>query len=97
MRGYIIIDVNIVDAEGFMEYAKRIPELIEKHGGRYIVKGAVPHVIRSGGDIPQYSVVLEFPSVDEAKAFIEEGSKSSLIELFNRATTGRILSVEGCI
>ena len=39
MRGYIVVDVNIKDVEGFMEYASRIPKLIDKHGGRYIVKG----------------------------------------------------------
>jgi len=44
MHGYIIVDVNIKDMEGVMEYASRIPELIEKHGGRYLVKGVTfPH------------------------------------------------------
>ena len=103
MRGYIIVDVNITDMECFMEYASRIPKLIDKHGGRYIVKGAVPKVVRddgnegSKGSVPQYSVVIEFPTVEAADAFIEERSKTELIVIFNRATEGRILRVEGCI
>ena len=97
MRGYIVVDVNIKDMEGFMEYASRIPELIEKHGGRYVVKGAEPVVIRESIDVPKYLVVIEFPSVEAADNFIDERSKSELIEIFNRSTVGRILRVEGCI
>lgn len=96
MLGYIIVDVTIKDMEGFMEYASRVPALIDKHGGRYIVKGAVPKVVREGGDMPQFSVVIEFPSVEAADAFIEERSNTDLIEIFNRSTAGRILRVEGC-
>lgn len=97
MHGYIVVDVNIKDMEGFMEYASRIPDIMEKHGGRYIVKGAEPDVVRESNDIPQYLVVIEFPSVEAADSFIEERSKSDLIEIFNRSTEGRILRVEGCI
>ena len=97
MRGYIVVDVNIKDMEGFIEYASRIPELIDKHGGRYVVKGAEPVVIRESSDLPQFLVVIEFPSVEAADNFIDERSKSDLIELFNRSTVGRILRVEGCI
>jgi Uncharacterized conserved protein len=97
MRGYIVVDVNIKDMEGFIEYASRIPELIDKHGGRYVVKGAEPVVIRESSDVPQFLVVIEFPSVEAADNFIDERSKSDLIELFNRSTVGRILRVEGCI
>lgn len=83
--------------EEFMEYAARIPELIEKYGGRYIVKGAEPRVVRDSRDLPQFLVVIEFPSVETADNFIEERSRSELKEIFDRSTEGRILRVEGCI
>jgi uncharacterized protein (DUF1330 family) len=97
MRGYIAVDVNIIDMEGFMEYAARIPEVMEKHGGRYIVKGAEPKVIREGNEVPQFVVIIEFPSIEAADEFIEERSRSELLEMFNRSTVGRMLKVEGCI
>ncbi len=97
MRGYIVVDVSIKDMDGFMEYASRIPELMDKHGGRYVVKGAEPVVIRESSDVPQFLVVIEFPSVEAADNFIDERSRSDLIEIFNRSTVGRILRVEGCI
>ena len=83
--------------DGFMEYASRIPEFIEKHGGRYIVKGAEPKVIRESEGVPQYLVIIEFPSAEIADNFIKERADAGLSELFNRSTEGRILRVEGCI
>lgn len=97
MRGYILVDVNIKNLELFKEYASRIPALIEKHAGRYIVKGVVPKVIRGSNEIPQYSVVIEFPSVEAADNFIEERANTDLIAIFDQSTEGRILRVEGCI
>ena len=97
MHGYILVDVSIKDRDGFMEYASRIPELIEKYGGRYIVKGAVPSVVRESNEMPQFVVMLEFPSVEAADNFIDERAKSELFEIFNRSTEGRILRVEGCV
>lgn len=97
MRGYITVDVNITDMESFMDYASRIPALIEKNGGRYIVRGAEPEVVRKGGESPQFVVVIEFPSVEDADNFIEDRTKSDLAEIFDRSTVGRILKVCGCI
>lgn len=97
MRGYIIVDLNIKDMAGFKEYASGIPELIEKHGGRYIVKGAEPKVVRCSDETPQYVVVIEFPSIESADAFVAEREVSGLAELFNQSTEGRILRVEGCV
>ena len=97
MRGFIVVDVNIKDAEGFMKYAARISELIEKFQGKYIIKGAEPKIIRESAEIPQYLVIIEFPSTELADKFIEERVKTDLIDTFNGSTEGRILRVEGCL
>lgn len=96
MRGYLVVDVTIKDMNGFVEYANRIPELIERYQGKYIVKGAEPRVIREGSDIPKYLVVIEFPTVKLADSFIEARAETDLIDIFNSSTEGRILRVEGC-
>jgi uncharacterized protein (DUF1330 family) len=97
MRAYIVVDVTIKNTERFMEYASRISALIEKHGGRYIVKGAEPKIVRENGKAPKFIVIIEFPSVEAADNFIVERSESTLSELFNSATEGRILRVAGCL
>lgn len=96
MKAYIIIDLKIVEIDGFMEYVARIPELIEKYGGKYLVQGVEPIVIEGAAAEPPYSVVLEFPSKTVAESFLEERSQSDLHEIWGRTTNSRILLAEGC-
>jgi len=97
MKAYLVIDVNITDLEGFMEYVRRIPALIQKYSGRYLVQGVEPTVVESRGDKPQRTVVLEFPTRDSAVSFLAERDASDLHELWTRTTSSRILLVDGCI
>lgn len=96
MTAYIVVDVNITNLERFREYASRVSELIEKHSGRYIVKGAQPDIIQGSPGNPQYVVVIEFPSQAFANEFIQERQDVGLSDLWERSTAGRILKVEGC-
>ena len=78
-----------------MEYVGQISALISKHGGRYLVRGAEPETIVAGSDVPQFVVVLEFPSKSAAKAFFDERADVGLADLFSRATRSRIMVAEG--
>ncbi|MCH7906852.1 MAG: DUF1330 domain-containing protein [Chloroflexi bacterium] len=40
MAAYVIVQLEITDPEGFAEYREKVGPQIEKHGGRYIVRGA---------------------------------------------------------
>ena len=96
MKAYLVIDVDIVEPEGFMTYVKRIPELIAKHSGRYLVQGVEPGVIEGADLVPQRVVVLEFPSRELAEAFLAERQASELHEIWSNTTNSRILLVDGC-
>lgn len=95
MKAYLVIDVSIVDLDGFMEYAGRIPALIDKYGGKYLVQGEVPTIIEGESGIPERTVVLEFPSRESAESFLDERTSSDLHEIWARTTQSRILLVEG--
>ena len=45
MTAYLIADITITDPEGFKEYQQAVPAIVEKHGGRYIVRGGDPEVL----------------------------------------------------
>ena len=45
MSAYLVLDFAIHDFEEFSEYIREIPQFIEKHLGRYIVRGEEPTVI----------------------------------------------------
>tara|TARA_R110002072_G_scaffold36301_3_gene107003 strand:- start:35905 stop:36195 length:291 start_codon:yes stop_codon:yes gene_type:complete len=95
MKAYLIIDLKVVDLDGFMEYVGRIPALIEKYQGQYLVQGVEPEFIEGEGDLER-SVVLEFPSRTLAREFLEARSQSDLHDIWSRTTASRILLVDGC-
>ena len=95
MSAYVVVDLNIRDREPFMEYVSQVTALIEKHGGRYLVQGAVPEVLHGSEVPPAHVVVIEFADIDVARAFFRERAELGLADLFAGATDSRILLVEG--
>jgi uncharacterized protein (DUF1330 family) len=95
MTAYVVVTMNITDQEPLMEYVGRIGKLLEKHGGRYLVRGEPPEVIHGGDNLPERLVVLEFPDMATARAFFEERKSLGLADLFSRGTDSAILLAEG--
>lgn len=68
MGAFMFIQANITDPEQFMEYAKRAPALIAKHGGRYrCMRGEVEQL--EGRPDNRKIVVSEWPSMEAARTF----------------------------
>lgn len=95
MKGYLVLDLSIVDLKGFMEYVHKIPEFIQKHGGRYIVQGVEPELME-GDWVPDRLVVLEFPSQDHAKAFLSDPDAQPLFSLRHKTTKSNLILAAGC-
>lgn len=95
MKAYLILDFTVTDLRGFMPYVEAIPAFIEKHGGRYIVRGVEPTVME-GDWRPDRMVILEFPSSDHARAFLADPEAQDLFALRHRTTVSKLVLVEGC-
>ncbi|QUD86116.1 DUF1330 domain-containing protein [Phenylobacterium montanum] len=95
MTAYLVLDFSINDLRGFLPYVEAIPAFIEKHGGRYIVRGAEPTVME-GDWAPERLVILEFPARENAEAFLNDPDAQSLFSLRHRTTNSRLVLVEGC-
>ena len=61
MPAYLVGIVTIEDAEGFAEYAGQVPEVIARHGGRYIARGGTVEVLE-GSWAPARVTLVEFPA-----------------------------------
>jgi uncharacterized protein (DUF1330 family) len=70
MPAYVIADVSVTDPAGFEEYRKHVPATLEKYGGRYVVRGG-RHEKLEGSWQPSRLVILEFPSMEQAKRWYE--------------------------
>lgn len=95
MKGYLVLDFSIDVLEGFLEYAERIPAFIEKHGGRYLVQGVVPEKME-GSWMPERLVILEFPTTDDAKAFLADPEAQDLFSIRHQTTNSQLILAEGC-
>jgi uncharacterized protein (DUF1330 family) len=68
MPAYIIVDVAIHNALEYEEYKKLTPASIAAYEGKFIVRGT-PTETLEGDWLPGRFVILEFPSLEKAKAW----------------------------
>jgi uncharacterized protein (DUF1330 family) len=94
VAGYVIADVDVHDPEAYEEYRKLVPGTLEPFGGRFIVRGGKAETLE-GSWVPNRIVVLEFPSVEQARAWHESEEYQEARELRQRLSTGSLLLVEG--
>lgn len=94
MAAYFIVDVEVTDPAGFEEYRQLVPATLAQYGGRFLVRGGVTEQLE-GDWQPRRVVVLEFPSLEQAKRWYhsEEYREPKALR-FKTAKTNLIL-VEG--
>ena len=95
MKDYLVLDFSVHDLPRFRRYVSDIPAFIEKHGGRYIVRGVEPTVME-GDWAPALMVILEFPSRHGATAFLADPNAQDLFALRHATTNSKLLLVDGC-
>jgi uncharacterized protein (DUF1330 family) len=94
MAAYLIADVNVENADVYAEYRREVLPLIERFGGRFIVRGGA-HEALEGDWRPARLVVIEFPSMAVLKEWYGSPEYKKLIALRQRASRGSLVAVEG--
>jgi uncharacterized protein (DUF1330 family) len=95
MKAYLVLDLAVHDFGSFREYIDKVPSFIVKHGGKYIVQGAEPTPLE-GDWRPQRMVILEFPSRQDATAFLSDPEFQDLLAIRHRSTISKLVLVDGC-
>ena len=94
MAGYMIADVTVTDPEGFEEYRKLVSATIEAYGGRYLVRGGATEPVEGDWN-PNRLVILEFDSVEQAKAWYYSDEYAGPKEMRHNSATTNATFVEG--
>ncbi len=94
MSAYLIADVEVHDQSVYAEYRRQVLPLIQKHGGRFIVRGGA-HEVLEGDWYPQRVVIIEFPEMAALKAWYRSPEYTKLIALRQGASRGSLVAVEG--
>ncbi len=94
MTGYIIAKINITNWEQYKEYTKVTPGVIEEFGGRFIVRGG-DTVTLEGPEDDDRLVIIEFPSLEKAKAFYYSEGYEAAKKIREGAATASFVAVDG--
>lgn len=78
MSAYLIVDTNIHDLEKYELYKKLAKPIAEKYGGVYRVRGGEMDVRESELWAPTRIVIIEFPNVKSAQAFVDSDEYSQV-------------------
>lgn len=68
MAAYLVVQVTIEDPVRYEDYKRLVTPTLAKYGGRFLVRGGRTETLE-GDWAPERFVVLEFPSVERAKAW----------------------------
>jgi uncharacterized protein (DUF1330 family) len=71
MPAYMIVDLDVKDATAYEEYKARVPALIARHGGEYLVRGGA-HEVLEGKWQPHRLVMFRFPDKAAVHAFMDD-------------------------
>jgi uncharacterized protein (DUF1330 family) len=94
MPAYVIADTDITDHNTYNEYKRHVGPLLEKFGGRFIVRGG-DHVVLEGSWRPHRLVVIEFPNMKAIHAWYNSPEYAPLLALRRPAATDHLVAVEG--
>ena len=94
MPGYVLVGVEWRSQEAFEAYARDVERTIEQFGGRYIV-GTRDVDVREGSWRPPLVVVLEFGSLEAARAWYESDEYRELREIRRQGSETDLILVDG--
>ena len=94
MPAYLISTIEISDPIGYEEYRKLVPPVLAKYGGRFVVRGGEVEY-KEGDWRPTRVVVVEFESLDRARAFYDSAEYAPAKRIRQRTAIASILFVEG--
>jgi uncharacterized protein (DUF1330 family) len=94
VAAYIIGNIEVTSPEPYASYVSHVGASVAQYGGRFIVRGGRAEKLE-GPLEPRRVVVIEFPTVERAKAWWESEEYRELKSLRRSASTGSLFVVEG--
>jgi uncharacterized protein (DUF1330 family) len=94
MAAYLIAHLTVTDPEAFQVYGAAVPAVIERFGGRYLMRGGAVETLEGQWRVPRL-VVIEFPGLDQAKRFYHSADYQEILPLRLAAAQGEVVLAEG--
>ena len=94
MSAYVVVQIEVHDPEAFEEYRALVSSTVEAYGGRYVVRGGTIETLEGDWKPPRF-VILEFESMERAKAWWSSEEYRVPKELRHKAASSQMIVAEG--
>lgn len=92
---YLLVEIDIIDPDGFQAYAEKVPATIAQHGGTIIVNDEADTI--EGAAPNGRVIVLRFGNISDARAWLDSPDYTALKGIRHETATTRQLLVEGLV
>src|SRR5688572_9870377 len=94
MAAYVIADIDVKDSDRYAEYRRMVLPTIAAYGGRFLARGGSVESLE-GPWQPKRTVIVEFPSVERAKAWWDSPEYAPAKALRRATSEGSLILLEG--
>jgi len=94
MPAYVIVQIEVTNPTQYEKYKELAPAVVRQYGGRYLVRGQ-PVETLEGSWSPRRFVILEFDSIQKAKAWWNSAEYREPKRLRQASTRTEMICVEG--
>ena len=94
MPAYIVVEVEVNDPERYENYKAMVPPSLAAYGGRFLVRGGKVETLE-GDWAPKRFVMVEFPSLEKAKAWWNSAEYAEAKALRQATAKTQMIVVEG--
>jgi uncharacterized protein (DUF1330 family) len=93
-KAYLVAQIEIHDPQGYDAYRSRTGAVIERFGGKFLVRGGTLHPLEGE---PEFSrlVIIEFPNLEAAQGFYDSADYQELIPHRTANARSMLLIAEG--
>lgn len=94
MPAFVIVNVTVRDPVRYEEYKRLATPTVSAYGGRYVVRGG-PVDVREGDWSPSRLVILEFPTVERARAWWDSRDYAAARAIRQSCADSQLVIAEG--
>jgi uncharacterized protein (DUF1330 family) len=94
MTAFVIVDVEVIDLQGYAQYKELAQSTVTLYGGRYLARGGKNETLEGDWHANRL-VILEFPSTEQAKSWLNSPEYAPARALRHEYAKSRMLVVEG--
>lgn len=92
----MIIQITILNHELYARYVEKVPEVIKKYGGKYLVRGG--NIVSLFGNWkPERIVLIEFETMEQLKNCFDSPEYLKIAPFRENSTITKSIVVDECL